>query len=262
MNHIHVRNAEAICIVELDRPAKKNALTKAMYEALSEAITNAARDPAVKVLLLQGSNHVFSAGNDMEDFLENPPEDAGAPVFTLVRTLMSFPKPVIAAVEGLAIGIGATLLLHCDLIYTTAATRFSFPFTGLGVVPEAGSTLLLPCLVGYQQAAEKLFFGEVFNGEEAWRIGLVNRLLAEPELYTYAYERALKLASLPVESLRLTKQLLKGQVGSKVGLDTDTSGLTQRINDEAELFVSRLQSSETQVALEAFVRKSRPPSVG
>jgi enoyl-CoA hydratase/carnithine racemase len=146
MNTINVCCADAVCVIELDRPAKKNALTKAMYEVLTEAISNAAKDPAVKVLLLQGSNHVFSAGNDLEDFLENPPACDDAPVFNFVRTLMNFPKPVVAAVEGLAIGIGATLLLHCDLVYTTAATRFSFPFTGLGVVPEAGSTWLLPRL--------------------------------------------------------------------------------------------------------------------
>ena len=262
MNYINARNAEAICIVELDRPAKKNALTKAMYETLTETIENAAKDPAVKVLLLHGSNHVFSAGNDLEDFLENPPEGAGAPVFTLIRTLMKFPKPVVAAVEGLAIGIGATLLLHCDLVYTTAETRFSFPFTGLGVVPEAGSTLLLPRLIGYQQAAEKLFLGEIFNGEEAWRIGLVNRLLPARDLYIYAQEQALKLTSLPLASLCLTKQLLKGQFGSEADMNTDTSVLTQRINDEAELFASRLRSPETQAALEAFVRKPRPAAAG
>lgn len=256
MNSINVRCADAICVIELDRPAKKNALTKVMYEALTEAIANAARDPAVKVLLLQGSNQVFSAGNDLEDFLENPPAGSDAPVFTFVRTLMNFPKPVIAAVEGLAIGIGATLLLHCDLVYTTAATRFSFPFSGLGVLPEAGSTWLLPRLIGYQQAAEKLFFGEVFTGEEALRIGLVNRLLAKPELYAYAHERAVKLTSQPVESLRLTKQLLKGQVGADMG--AESAALTQRISDEADLFVSRLQTPETQAGLNAFVKKSRP----
>lgn len=256
MNTINVCCADAVCVIELDRPAKKNALTKAMYEVLTEAISNAAKDPAVKVLLLQGSNHVFSAGNDLEDFLENPPACDDAPVFNFVRTLMNFPKPVVAAVEGLAIGIGATLLLHCDLVYTTAATRFSFPFTGLGVVPEAGSTWLLPRLIGYQQAAEKLFFGEVFNGDEALRIGLVNRLLAESELYAYALERSLRLASLPVESLRLTKQLLKGQVGADSGIDT--AALARRISDEADLFVKRLQSPETQAGLQAFVNKSRP----
>lgn len=256
MNAFNVRCTDGICVIELDRPAKKNALTKAMYEGLAEAIANAAEDPDIKVLLLQGSNHVFSAGNDLEDFLENPPAGDDAPVFNFIRTLMNFPKPVVAAVEGLAIGIGATLLLHCDLVYTTAATRFSFPFTGLGVVPEAGSTWLLPRLMGYQQAAEKLFFGEVFNGEEAWRIGLVNRLLAEPELYAYAHERSLKLASLPVESLRLTKQLLKGQLGADSGIET--AALATRISDEADLFVKRLQSPDTQAGLKAFVNKSRP----
>lgn len=251
MTSINVRCTDAVCVLTIDRPAKKNALTRDMYEELAEAITGAAKDPSVKVLLLQGSNHVFSAGNDLEDFLENPPAGADAPVFAFVRTLMNFPKPVVAAVEGLAIGIGATLLLHCDLVYSTAATRFSFPFTGLGVVPEAGSTLLLPRLMGHQMAAEKLFFGEVFNGEEAWRIGLVNRLLPDLELYAYALERSLKLASLPVESLQLTKKLLKGQVG----MGTDSATVEKRISDEADLFVSRLQTAETQAVLNAFLNK-------
>ena len=123
-------------------------------------------------------------------------------------------------------------------------------------MPEAGSTLLLPRLVGYQQAAEKLFFGEVFSGEEAWRIGFVNRLLAESELYAYAHERALKLASLSMESLRLTKRLLKGQAGAE--METGTARLTNRISEEADFFVSCLQSPETQARLNAFVNKSRP----
>ena len=255
---INVRCADAVCLVELNRPSRKNALTMVMYEALTDAISHAANDPDIKVLLIQGANHVFSAGNDLEDFLDNPPESADAPVFRFVDALMNFPKPVVAAVEGLAIGIGATLLLHCDLVYATATTRFSFPFTGLGVVPEAGSTLLLPRLMGYQNAAEKLLLGEVFNGDEAFRLGLVNRLLPEDELYSYARERSLKLASLPAESLRLTKKLLKGDVGAV----KDLSALAQRIHDEAELFVSRLQKPESQAVLQAFVNKSKPASDG
>ncbi len=254
MNEILLTRLDRVCIIELNRPEKKNALTSSMYEDLKAALSQIALDTSINVLVLSGGNEVFSAGNDLEDFINDPPMTRNAPVFEFVRALMAFPKPIIAAVNGLAIGIGATILLHCDLVYATEKTRFSFPFVSLGVVPEAGSTLLLPRLMGYQQAAEKLFFGEVFTGEEAQRLGMVNRLISEGDLLTYVLDRAVKLAALPAGSLRLTKQLLKGNVS---GSDP-VAELYAQVNIEADIFTQRLQGPATKEALAAFMQKRAP----
>ncbi len=246
---IQIERAEGVLTITLARPAKKNAITTHMYQVMADALASAQADQAVRVILLRGSGGHFSAGNDLEDFMKAPPQDESAPVLQFLRQISLAPKPLVAAVAGVAVGVGVTMLLHCDLVYAADTAMLSLPFAQLGVCPEAASSLLLPRLAGHQIAAEKLLLGEPFDALEAHRIGLVNRVLPAAELDAYAAKQAAKLAALPASSLRVTKALLKQGSSAEIGV---------RINEEVRHFGQMLGSPEAHEAFAAFFAK-RPP---
>lgn len=246
---IRVERVGAVARVIIDRPARKNALTNELYNQFRDTLEELDNDASVKVILLRGAGDSFSAGNDVEDFLKSPPDGVKSPVFTFLRRLMDMKTPLIAAVDGPAVGIGATMLLHCDLVYATARATFQFPFVALGLCPEAGSSLLLPLLVGQRQATEWLLFADRFNGEEALAAGFINSVHEPEALHDYALERAQRLAALPPASVRLTRQLLR---------DPWRDQLLQVMINEGEHFRERVRSDEAKEAFTSFLEKRRP----
>jgi enoyl-CoA hydratase/carnithine racemase len=238
-----------IARVTLDRPDKKNAITAEMYVQLAEALAAADADPQVRAILLSGSRDCFTAGNDLADFLERPPAGAGSPTWRFFEVLPGLAKPIVAAVGGPAIGIGTTLLLHCDLVYASAAARFQLPFVALGIVPEFGSTYLLPLLAGYQRAAELLLLAQPFGADKARELGLVTEVVAADALLETAEKAAARLAELPPESLRLTKRLMRSAHAALV---------RRTIEEEGRIFRERLDSPEAKEALRAFLEKRKP----
>ena len=249
MNPIRTETKDGVLRIEIDRPDKKNALTAAMYQAMADAIKAAEADARVRVLLIHGKADLFTAGNDLQDFLDNPPRDDNRPVFQFLYGISQAKKPIVAAVAGAAVGIGTTMLLHCDLVYAAPNARLQLPFVNLGLVPEAASSLLLPALIGYQRAAELLLLGEPFSAHKGKEIGLVTEVVPEGELFDTAMAQAMKLAGKPAASLRLTKQLMKqGQ----------TAAVAQRIRLESEHFGERLNSAEAKEAFSAFLQKRKP----
>jgi len=219
-----------------------------MYRQLGEALGAADAAADVRAVLLHGTRECFSAGNDLADFLKPRVAGEEAPATALFRTLPLMRKPVVAAVAGPAIGIGCTLLLHCDLVYAADSARFQLPFVPLGIVPEFGSTLLLPLLAGYQRAAELLLLGEPFTAEEARAAGIVNAVVPVAEVLELAERKARALAALPPESIRLTKALLKA---------TQRGALEARIAEESRIFAERLHSAEAKAAMSAFLQKRK-----
>jgi enoyl-CoA hydratase/carnithine racemase len=243
-----VTHAEGICEVRLNRPEKRNAITFLMYEQLTHALAAAQADAAVRAVLLSGEGASFSAGNDLQDFLSGPTLSAAHPAMQFLRTLATFSKPLLAAVQGQTVGIGVTLLLHCDLVIAARNTQFSLPFVALGLVPEAGSSLLLPRLIGYQRAAELLFLGQPFNADTAYRLGLVTSVVEEGALLTEARALARAVAQQPPASLAATRRLLRG----------DEREVLARIEEEARIFGAQLQSEEFRARVRALL--SRPPT--
>jgi enoyl-CoA hydratase/carnithine racemase len=258
-DNLRVSDDRGICTVVFDRPAKKNAFTQAMYAGLLDALEHAAREPSVRVVVLHGAQGVFTAGNDLMDFASNPPVGKAAerdeqglprhPLLRLLHVLPRFEKPLVAAVQGVAVGIGVTMLLHCDLVYAGESTRFSLPFVNLGLAPEAGSSLLLPRLMGHQRAAELLMLGEPFSAATAREVGIVNQVLADDEVLARAQAVADALVRKPAASLRATKALLRAPVAEQV---------EQVIDREIEVFSQRLVSPEAREAFEAFMTKRQP----
>ncbi len=249
MNHILSETGDGIARIEINRPDKKNALTAAMYQAMADAIKAAEADAGVRVLLIHGKPDLFTAGNDLQDFLDNPPRDDDRPVFRFLYGISQAQKPIVAAVAGAAVGIGTTMLLHCDLVYAAPNARLQLPFVNLGLVPEAASSLLLPALAGYQRAAELLLLGEPFSAQKGKEIGLVTEVVPEVQLFETAMAQAQKLAGKPAASLRLTKQLMKqGQAAA----------VAQRIKLESDHFGERLKSPEAKEAFSAFLEKRKP----
>lgn len=245
LEHIRVAISDAVCTVTIDRQEKKNSLTRAMYSTLADAIEMAAKEEAVRCLLLTGAGDVFCAGNDIGEFRNRPPESDGpSPSRRFYFGLAEFAKPVVAAVPGLAIGIGCTMLLHADIVYAAPEARFRLPFVDLGVVPELGSSLLLPRLAGRHRAAELLMLGEFFDVTTAREIGMVNRVLPLPELLPAAVATAIALARKPPEALRLTKSLLR----------QDVPALLARMDEERALFAERLASPETQAIMAGVLK--------
>ncbi|MEQ8980627.1 MAG: enoyl-CoA hydratase [Deltaproteobacteria bacterium] len=240
---------DGVFTVTLDRPQKKNALTLAMYEGLVDAYTKASEDPAVRVVLLRGEGGTFTAGNDLMDFMQDPPKDDDSPVARFLKVLVSFAKPAVAAVEGHAIGLGSTLLLHTDLVYAAADAKFRLPFVNLGLVPEGASSYLLPRTAGWRLTAELVYFGEPFDAETAQRAGLVNRIVAPGEVVAVATERAQALAKKPIGALMDAKRLLLA------GQRDATEGALRR---EGEIFTSRLTSPEAMEAFTAFFERRDP----
>ena len=241
--------SDGIMAIELNRPGKKNALTSAMYALLTEALIEAERDDAVRVILFHGKPDVFTAGNDLEDFMQRPPQDEDTPVFRFLSAASQAAKPLVAAVNGAAVGIGTTLLLHCDLVYAGDNARFRLPFASLGLVPEFASSYLLPMVAGYQRAAELLMLGESFGPEVALAAGFVTRVVPAAQTLDTAREAARKLAALPAKSVRLTKALLKG---------THAAAVRNQLQVEGRHFREMLSEPAAREALAAFIEKRKP----
>jgi enoyl-CoA hydratase/carnithine racemase len=244
MDEVLVSLEGGVLAIELNRPAKKNALNLAMYRALTQALAQASTDPEVRVVLWSGRGGSFCAGNDLADFAD-PAADL-SPVLAFLSTLASTPVPVVAAVDGPAIGIGTTALLHCDLVLAAPGARFRLPFVDLGLVPEAASSLLLPGLIGQRRASAWLLLGETFGAEQAARDGLVNEVLAAEQLSPTARRWAERLAAKPPGALRESKALMKRW---------DAGAVRQAMDVEAEAFAARLRSPEALAAFAAFLRR-------
>ena len=249
MNPILSHFENGVLTLTLNRVEKKNSLTSAMYAELAQALNSAQADTQTKVVLMQGHETVFSAGNDIADFLKQPASGEDSPVFRFLRGLALFPKPLIASVCGPAVGIGTTMLLHCDLVYAGDNAAFSMPFVNLGLCPEAGSSLLAVQLMGYQRAAEALLLGEPFLAETALEMGLVSRVLPPTEVNAYAQQQARKMAAKPLPSLMETKRLMKASL---------TPQVLERIKQEGVVFGRMLKEPAAIEAFSAFMEKRKP----
>ena len=238
-----------VATIEIARPEKKNALTAAMYQAMSDALKAAQADATVRAVLITGQPGIFTSGNDLEDFMQRPPQGPDSPVFQFMQSLLACDKPVVVAVTGAAIGIGTTMLMHCDLVYASDEARFAMPFTSLGLVAEFASSLLVPMHAGYVKAAEKLLLGDPFGAEEAQEMKLVNAILPAAEVLNHARRIAERFNLLPPAAVRETKKLMRrGQ--AKLVQET--------IAVEGELFGQRLRSPEAREAFQAFFEKRKP----
>ena len=244
--HIAVIEQAGVLEIHIDRPDKKNALTAAMYRAMTAALTDASARADIGAVLFAGRGDAFCAGNDLKDFLAGP--EGGAAAFAFIRAIAAFDKPLVAAVQGLAVGVGTTMLFHCDLIYAAPDARFVMPFVNLGIVPEAGSSLLAPALMGHAKAAAMLMLGEPMDAEGADRVGLVTAIVPAYQLLDHARARAAALMAKPPQALAVTRRLMKG----------DPAMLTARIDEEARLFRESLTSPEAQEAFTAFFEKRAP----
>ena len=249
MSNILSHTEAGVTTLTLNRVDKKNSITAAMYGAMADVLQQAQEDTAVRALVIQGHVTVFSAGNDIGDFLNNPPSTPEAPVFRFLRGISTFRKPLVAAVCGPAVGIGTTMLLHCDLVYAGDNAAFSMPFVNLGLCPEAASSLLAPQLLGYHRAAEALLLGEPFMAEAALEVGLVNRIVPPTEANTIAQAQARKLAAKPISALVETKRLMKmGQA----------SQIAAQMAEEITSFGRMLREPAAREAFGAFMEKRKP----
>lgn len=247
-NRILTERDKGVLIVRMNRADKKNALTSDMYAAMADAIEHAGSDRRIKVLLYIGSDGVFTAGNDLRDFLENPPGGPDSPVNRFIANMVSTDVPIVAAVDGVAVGIGTTMLLHFDRVFATQRARFSLPFVNLGLVPEAGSSMLLVEACGYRKAAELLMWGEPFTAQQASEYGIVSQICEPEELLELALAAAHQLAAKPKDALRATKRLLR----------RPTEPLAQRVAAEGQSFSRCLGSPAAKEAMQAFFEKRVP----
>jgi enoyl-CoA hydratase/carnithine racemase len=238
-----------VMTITFNRLDKKNSITSDMYAAMADAVAQAAADPAVRVVLFQGHESIFSAGNDIGDFLNKPPSTQESPVFRFLRGIATFEKPLLAAVAGPAVGIGTTMLFHCDLVYAGDNAAFSMPFVNLGLCPEAASSLLAPRMFGYHRAAEALLMGDPFFAEAAQEVGLVNRVVPPTEVNGYAQAQARKLAGKPLSSLIETKRLMKGGYQQEV---------LAKMDEEGQSFGRMLREPAAREAFGAFMEKRKP----
>ena len=250
--HVLIRKQEQVLKITLARPERRNAITIAMYTALAEAIESAAHDENVRVITLEGQGQDFAAGNDLEDFLAAAPRMSDEiPVWRLLRALATCETPIVAAVHGNCVGIGTTMLLHCDLVVADETARFSMPFVDLGLVPEAASSLLFPRLAGRRNAARYLLLAEAFGVEEARSIGLVSHVAAPGTLGSELDRLVSALLAKPPEALRQTQRLLRYEMSGEI---------LERMKIEGSLFAERLNSSEVKQAISAFFEQRRPKS--
>lgn len=241
-----VRREDAVLRVIMNRPEKKNALDSEMYEAMIGALSQADADADLKAIVIQGAGDAFTAGNDLEDFRRLPPDDR-FPALRFVRALAACDTPIVAAVHGDAVGVGATMMFHCDLVYAAPDARFKMPFVDLGLVPEAASSLLVPERIGVAKASQYLLLCEGFDAEEAWRLGVVNAVVPSDDLEGAALGAARRLADKPPEALRAARRLLRG----------DRASVLARIEEEGALFAKALASPAVRARLEAFFASSR-----
>jgi enoyl-CoA hydratase/carnithine racemase len=246
---IRSETKDRVARIRFDRLDKKNAITREMYTQLAQALAAADADAEVRAILLHGAPDCFTSGNDINDFLKGPFGGEGSPTWQLFKALPGMNKPVVAAVGGLAVGIGVTLLLHCDLVYAARGTRFQMPFVPIGIVPEFGSTFLLPLIAGHQRAAEVLMLGQPFTAEKAHELGIVTEVVPPERLLEHSLQAANALAALPPESIRLTKRLMR---------TTHEKAIAERIIEEGKLVLERLRSPEAKEAMNAFLEKRKP----
>jgi len=249
MSAIVLETRDRVARIELARPDKKNALTQAMYGEMADALAAAEADPAVRAILIHGARDCFTAGNDLKDFLDRSAGGGPSAAFRFISALPGLAKPLVAAVGGPAVGIGTTMLLHCDFVYAAPGARFQVPFVPLGLVPEAASSLLLPMVAGYQRAAELLLLGQPFTAEKALAAGIVTEIVPEDRLLEHARAAAAAVAALPPASVRLTKQLMKRPFAAPIAAQMD---------EEGRIFAARLQSPEAREAMSAFFEKRKP----
>ncbi len=246
---IKTHTLNGVATIEIARPEKKNAITSVMYQEMADALRAAQADAAVRAVLIQGQPEIFTSGNDLEDFMNAPPRDMTSPVFQFMFALLECEKPVIAAVNGAAIGIGTTMLLHCDFVYVADESRLAMPFVALGLVPEFASSLTVPALVGPRRAAELLLLGMPFNGEQAVEYGIANAVLPSKEVANHARRVAERFNALPPSGVRESKKLLRR---------VDDAKIREQIETEAAIFGSRLRGPEAQEAFQAFFQKRQP----
>jgi len=250
VSDIVTERSNGIMRVELNRPEKKNALTAAMYTRLADIFNEAAKDEETRVVLWHGAGDAFSAGNDAGDFLKNPPGPGESPQAHLMDAFIKFEKPIVAAVQGAAVGGGTTMLTHCDLVYAGESAKFQLPFINLALVPEFGSSYSLPARIGHLRAAELFLLGEPFGASRAAELGLVTRVVPDEHLFATAMETAKKLAAKPSGALRASKRLIKQGFIDQV---------QAAIKMEGREFSQRVRSTEAKEALSAFLEK-RPPN--
>lgn len=243
---IVIMEKDGVIEVQFDRPDKKNALTGPMYRTMTAALADASARPEVGAVLFAGQGDAFCAGNDLKDFMAGP--EGGAAAFAFVQAIAAFDKPLVAAVQGLAVGVGTTMLFHCDLVYAAPDARFVMPFVNLGLVPEAGSSLLAPATLGHAKAAAMLLLGEPMDADAADRAGLVTAIVPTDGLLAHARAKAAALMAKPPQALLATRRLMKG----------DSAALTARMEEEARLFRETLSSPEAQEAFAAFFEKRAP----
>jgi enoyl-CoA hydratase/carnithine racemase len=249
MSDIITERSASILRVQLNRPARKNAMSSSMYLTLADILNEAMNDDDIRVVLWHGAGDSFTAGNDIEDFQKNPPGAGESPQSRLMTALMNFEKPIVAAVQGAAVGGGTTMLTHCDFVYAGESTKFQMPFINLGLVPEFGSSYSIPQRIGHIRAAELIFLGVPFDARRAAELGLVTRVVPDKDLVATATETAQKLAKKPIGALRACKRLMRLPPRDQV---------EQAIRRENEEFASRLRSAEAKEAFAAFIEK-RPP---
>ena len=245
--NIQITQTGHVLEIYLNRPQKKNALTAAMYQAITQAFRDAETNPEIRVILLAGTMGAFTAGNDLGDFLNNAPREGDSAGMQFLRVLAQSTRVLVAAVDGVAIGIGTTMLLHFDLVVAGKGSRFQLPFVDLALVPEAASTLLLPRLVGSQRAAELLLLAEAFDAETAYRLGFVNRIVDEGQALAVAQELAGRVAAKPAAAVALTRKLLRDPSGS----------VMDRITAEGIHFAAQLQSDEAKEVFRRFLARSK-----
>jgi len=249
MSDIITEQSGAVLRVQLNRPASKNAMTSAMYITLADLFDSAAKDDEIRVVLWHGAGDSFCAGNDIGDFVKNPPGAGESPQALLMKALINFDKPIIAAVHGAAIGGGTTMLTHCDFVFAGESAKFQMPFVNLALVPEFGSSCTIPARAGYLRAAELILTGQSFDAREAAELGVVTRVVPNQELLATATDTAQKLAQKPPAALRACKRLLRQSTREQ---------LEQAVRLENEEFSERVRSAEAKEAFTAFLEKRRP----
>ena len=249
MSDIVAERSGNILSIQLNRPAKKNAMTSSMYTEMAALLDGAAKDDQIRVALWHGAGDSFSAGNDLEDFMKNPPASGESPQSRLMHALINFEKPLVAAVQGVAIGGGTTMLAHCDFVYAGESAKFQLPFVNLALVPEFGSSCLLPQRFGYLRAAELILLGQPFGALRAAELGLVTSVVPDQKLLATATETALILARKPAGAVQASKRLMKGAIREQ---------LEQAVKVENQVFAERVRSDEAKEAFRAFFAKRKP----
>ena len=249
MNDIIAERSGSMPTIQLNRPDKKNAMTSSMYIEMAELLDGAAKDDQIRVVLWHAAGDSFCAGNDLEDFMKNPPASAESPQARLMHALINFEKPLVAAVQGVAIGGGTTMLAHCDFVYAGESAKFQLPFVNLALVPEFGSSYLLPLRFGYLRAAELILLGQSFDALRAAELGLVTSVVPDQQLLAAATETAQTLAAKPAGAVQACKRLMKGAFRNQ---------LEQAVTFENQVFAERVRSDEAKEAFRAFFAKRKP----